>query len=136
MNAHNLESIHIPNSVQILSYSCFQNSGLKSVVIPDSVTEIWEHSFENSTNLVSVQIGCSIRRILRYSFNECKNLTYINILSDKVLIKDHVFTGCHFIRCVHAPPSTLRKMEKYAPKSVFSDSTCPIQSIKVRIIVQ
>ena len=136
MNAQNLESVYIPNSVQILSIACFKCSMLKSINIPDSVTELWEHSFESCEQLISLKIGRNVKRILRYSFNECKSLTYINILANNALIKDHVFTGCNFIRCVNGPNSILKRMEIYAPKSTFSETKCPIQKNKLRIFVE
>lgn len=52
----------------------FENSGLKSIVIPDSVKEIGHAAFSNCSKLVSVTIPISVSTIDNYAFYNCFEL--------------------------------------------------------------
>jgi hypothetical protein len=54
-------------------------SGLKSIVIPVSVTAIGIFAFNSCTNLVSINIPSSITSIEPFAFNHCTGITSINI---------------------------------------------------------
>lgn len=56
----------------------FQNSSIKVVVIPNSVTTIGEWSFSNSTDLTNVTISDNLTEIGKYAFNNCNKLETIN----------------------------------------------------------
>jgi hypothetical protein len=50
-------------------------TSLKSIAIPDSVTEIGKHAFLDCESLESVIIPDSVTKISDYAFEVCNNLT-------------------------------------------------------------
>ena len=72
----------------------FSESELKSIVIPESVTEIGHSAFEMSSSLESVTLPSTITTIKYDSFNSCSSLTSISIPSSVTSIDEHAFYGC------------------------------------------
>ena len=74
-----LISIIIPDSVTSIGSSAFRNcDGLTSIIIPDSVTNIGIHAFQHCNGLTSVTIGNGVTSIGDYAFYGCDGLTEIN----------------------------------------------------------
>ena len=69
-------------------------TSLKSVVLDDHVTSIYESAFENCTSLESVTMGYRISSIRDYAFKNCTSLTDINIPSGNTLIGEGAFESC------------------------------------------
>lgn len=55
------------------------NTDLKEVIIPNTVTSIGVSAFQGCTNLTSVVIGNSVSNIFRYAFKGCQKLASFNI---------------------------------------------------------
>lgn len=68
-------------------------TGLKSVVIPNSVTSIGEAAFGDCTNLVSVKLPNSITKIGDGAFADCSSLTSVEIPSSVKSIGSMCFLG-------------------------------------------
>lgn len=54
-------------------------SNLKSVTIPNSVSEIGEEAFRNCSSLTSITIPDSVTRIESIAFQDCRNITNVYI---------------------------------------------------------
>jgi hypothetical protein len=61
-------TITIPPSVGMIGSSAFAGSGLTSVTIPGTVTEIGDYAFQNNTSLTSITIPPSVGIIGSYAF--------------------------------------------------------------------
>lgn len=98
---------NIPNVTLPTSYRGMQIIGigkaaflgatsLKSVVIPDSYTEIGERAFYNCTQLNTVSIGSNsnISSIGARAFYNCKSLTSIRLPSKVSRIEENTFSWC------------------------------------------
>lgn len=74
----------------------FARSDMTSVVIPDSVTEIGNNSFNNCADLVSVQIseGSSLESIGRNAFSGCSSLAEMYIPAGVTSVGDSAFNNC------------------------------------------
>eukprot|EP01043_Picozoa_sp_COSAG02_P054860 COSAG02_NODE_6279_length_3682_cov_1.790957_2_plen_1002_part_01 len=68
MGCDNLTTVSIPNTVSLIGRSAFRFSGLESIVIPDSVTNIDNFAFGGCSTLVLVVIPDSVTRIGRLAF--------------------------------------------------------------------
>ena len=72
----------------------FFSRSLTSITIPDSVTSIGSHAFDDCSSLTSVTIPNSVTSIGAYAFYECSSLTSITIPDSVTSIGSEAFTGC------------------------------------------
>ena len=91
----------------------FQNSSIKSVVIPDSVTSIGSNAFMDCSSLTEVKVSKKLKSIGYNSFENCVSLKKID-LSETVLthIGDFAFNGCTSLSTVKLPDSLKNIYEK------------------------
>lgn len=81
----------------VYTYS-FYETNLKSVVIPEVVTDLGDYAFDNCKELTSVTIGNAVTRIGNFTFSDCillKNIVYGNSLKT---IGYNAFEGCLELR--------------------------------------
>ena len=80
-------------------------SGLTSVTIPSSVTEIGPFAFSDCRSLTSVTIPSSITKIGSSTFSGCSGLTSVTIPSSVTEIGSSAFSGCSGLTSVTIPSS-------------------------------
>ena len=86
----------------------FENSLLKEIVIPDSVTSIGKGAFANCSNLTSITIPNKVTSIGEYAFYGCKSLNSV-IIPDRVTsIGDGAFGCCINLTSVTIPNSVTK----------------------------
>ncbi len=96
-----MKSVTIPDSVTEISDSAFFCcTGLTDVTIPDSVTEISGFAFFGCTALANVTIPDSVARIGYGAFIGCTSLTNITIPDGVTEIGDEAFSQCHSLTSV------------------------------------
>ena len=67
---------------------------LDSVVIPNSVSKIWDYAFAGCFELKKIVLSQSIRSIGRSAFEKCTNLSIIENLNSQVTIGRFAFRNC------------------------------------------
>lgn len=72
----------------------FNYSGIKKIVIPDSVTSIGGYAFLFCEDLKDVTIGSGVTEIDCYAFQYCRSLTNVTIGSNITAIDGTAFWGC------------------------------------------
>ena len=82
-----LQSISIPGSVTNIGPGAFYGCGLKSVTIPNNVTQIEKSAFKKNSNLTKVVIGNKLKSIGSSAFEEDKKLKSITIKSQNLKSK-------------------------------------------------
>ncbi len=92
--------IVIPSDVTSISDYAFSRSGVTSVVIPETVTEIGASTFSGCSALKSVKLPNSIQNIGSTAFNKCRGLTEITIPESVSVIENHAFFGCSGLKKV------------------------------------
>lgn len=91
--------------ITTISPCLFYNyDGLKSIVIPDSVTSIGEEAFAFCDNLTNVTIGNGVTNIGKYAFEYCKALTSIEIPKSVTILESNVFKECIRLKKVTMRP--------------------------------
>jgi hypothetical protein len=109
----NLATVAIGNRVTVISGEAFENCGLTSVTIPDSVLNImngyngwWiEGAFSACTGLTNALIGQSVTNIGDNALAGCTNLAAITLGSSVQRIGLHAFRGCTRLSGVMIPQS-------------------------------
>ncbi len=77
----------------------------KNVVIPEGVTKIGAHAFENCTQVRTVHIPDGVTAIEDYAFSGCNNLTTINIPNSVVKLGEFAFYLCFDLNNLSIPES-------------------------------
>lgn len=86
-----LKNVNIPSNVTTIEDVAFGNTGLMSIVIPDTVTYVGIAVFSNCVVLESVSIGSGITTISSQMFKTCTSLKSINIPSTATSIGASAF---------------------------------------------
>ncbi len=84
----------ITYSVTSIVQWAFSNSGLTSIIIPNSVESIGEYAFNGCSGLTSVTIGNSVTSIGNFAFQSCSGLTSVTIPNSVTSIGSYAFYGC------------------------------------------
>lgn len=121
---------------------------IKSVVIGDGVTSIYNYAFRGCKGLTDASIPNSIKTIGDYSFSGCTGLTEITIPDGVTKIEERTFSGCSsmtdiiipnsvtsidecaFSGCTNLKSVTLPESLVYIYYKAFSDCT-NLSSIKL-----
>ena len=83
--------------------------GCQSTIIPNSVTSIENHAFDDCSGLTSITIPNSVTSIGNYAFYGCSGLTSINIPESVTSIGERAFSYCrslHSVRIMATTPPT------------------------------
>lgn len=120
----------VPNSVKIIGCEAFLNCiGITSVVLPDSVREIRDGSYERGafagcTTLISIVIPNSVQKIGSLAFKDCKSLTSVTIPDSVQTIGWNAFSGCSSLASVTIPNS-LQEIAAFSGCSSLTSVTIP-----------
>lgn len=121
-NNKTLTSIEIPqtfngNPITAIGNSAFLNlANIKSVIIPDTISEIGNMTFRN-TGLSQITIPGSVRNIGNMAFFNCKSLETVYILYGVQTIGDAAFGNCTSLDTVAISPSVKTITNKSFEKS-------------------
>lgn len=106
--------LDIPSTIEgkiitTIGKSAFEDSSLKSITIPNSVTTIGELAFGNCNSLKSITIPDSVISIGAYAFYDCDSLTSITIPDSVISIGVDAFDDCESITIQCNPGSYAEK---------------------------
>ncbi|MBR4880751.1 MAG: leucine-rich repeat domain-containing protein [Clostridia bacterium] len=101
-----LRSVIIPDSVTEISRSAFCDCPcLESVTIPDTVKRIGAEAFNYCRSLTNVTIPDGVTRIEKAAFNHCVNITELTIPNSVTYIGDRAFAYCSSLYIPEIPDS-------------------------------
>lgn len=140
----NLTAVTLPNTLKVLGLAPFRNTGIKEIVIPNSVTantEITDYRpyvqryvmkseddywFSGCTSLSSVTIGTGVSVVPVYCFESCTSLSSITIPNNVTRICDGAFKENLTLTGVTIPTNlTGIGMEAFLTTSLSSALTLP-----------
>lgn len=103
------EDVIIPNRINGVDVvgieygAFFLNDNLRSITIPDEVTEIGSCAFYGCENLKSIQMPKGVTQIGSYAFYDCKSLTSILIPEGLTKILECTFGCCESLESITIP---------------------------------
>ncbi|MGX8712414.1 MAG: leucine-rich repeat protein [bacterium] len=102
----NITSFTFGDNVKMIPDSiCYQQTGLTSVVIPNSVSCIGRYAFSGCTGLTSATIAEGVDTIGDYAFRYCSGLSSIVIPSSVTYLGSGAFDGCNNLDTVEMLPT-------------------------------
>ena len=104
-----VKEIIIPDTVtEIKDYTFYGFKGVTSVTIPDSVVRIGDCAFENCTSLTSVAIPDSVTSMCECVFSGCASLKDVTIGNGVKNIENSAFRGCMSLKSFDIPDNVTR----------------------------
>lgn len=105
-----LESITLPNTLQRIDSWAFyatndSTPGLRSIDIPDSVTDIGPYAFSGCKYLEKVKLPKNLTEIKNNVFRDCEKLQYIEVSENVMFINNYAFADCELLETVILPES-------------------------------
>ncbi|MDE6696010.1 MAG: leucine-rich repeat protein, partial [Muribaculaceae bacterium] len=133
-NCTGLTSVTISDSVTEIGKSAFSGcTSLISISIPNSVTTIEGWAFYNCSALTSVIIPKSLSKISHAVFSDCESLSSITIPNSVDSIDDYAFHGCISLKKLIIEDESktlyLGQNEYEKVKGLFSG--CPIETLYI-----
>lgn len=101
-----LESVTLPAHLRTLGGFVFDGCmKLKTVTLPDTLTDIWQYAFVRS-GITEIEIPGSLKHVIPFVFKDCKNLEKVTVKPGVLKIFGRAFDGCSAIKEVHVPADT------------------------------
>ncbi len=102
-DAINLQSVSIPDTVEVIYSDAFISTGLIELVIPESVNEIKGAAFALCESLEKVEFKGNIEKMGSSLFSGCYNLKTVILPDDFKIIGDGMFGACHSLEEITLP---------------------------------
>ncbi len=104
-----LTSVTLPKTVKKIGAHALRDTGITSMLIPNSVDTIGGFAFYGCTALTSVELGNGVKFIDMYTFNDCSNLQTVKIGTGMIKM-NYVFVDCPLladVTCLAVTPPQL-----------------------------
>lgn len=98
-----LASVSLGNGVASIGDGAFQNCGLKTVIVPESVNSIGNSVFSGCKNLTDITLGNGIASIGEGSFQNCGKLVSVSIPQSVTYIGANAFAYCASLKSINIP---------------------------------
>ena len=115
----NLRKVILPNGIEEIEPYSFCESGIITMDIPGTVTNIREASFYYCDKLQELNIGRGVETIGSSAFQECYNLRSVSLPSTLRTIGNNAFEYCRSLEKLVLPTS-LRTIESNAFASCYN----------------
>ena len=99
----NLRNITLPENLKKIGNSCFSQSALEEIVIPNSVDTLRNHSFAWMNNLQRVTFPTALKCIEYNAFYKCPLLQEALIPEHTLAIEKEAFFGCRMLNKLSLP---------------------------------
>jgi hypothetical protein len=104
----------IPNGLAVVGNGAFSLSGLTSITIPNSVTNIGDDAFYSCSGLTSLTIPGGVTSLGVSVFSECSALTAVTIPEGVTNIEVFAFAACGKLSSIYFEGNAPPNIDKYA----------------------
>lgn len=111
---YSITKVNLPSTLSTIGASAFYNMKISTIDIPESVTSIKEHAFEDCSRLMSITLPSKLEEIGEYAFRN-SGITTINIPASVKKLSPNVFYYCTSLTSATLP-NGLTKI----PEALFS----------------
>lgn len=94
ISSNNGTAIMSGNISTIPEYTFRNNSVLKSIRFPNSLTTVGNSAFEKCINLQEIDLGTGVVSLGAYCFGDCMSLSNISLPSTLINYGNYCFSGC------------------------------------------
>lgn len=104
-NDKNLQELSFAENGKLteIGNNAFQTTGIKSVVLPDTVMSLGTTVFASCTSLTSVELSENLTEISDSLFKDCKLLSSVSIPKKVMTIGIYAFSGCSALESIVIP---------------------------------
>lgn len=109
-NKPSLTSVTLPETVKKIGPHALRDTGITSMLIPNSVDTIGGFAFYGCTALTSVELGNGVKYIHMHTFRACSNLETVKIGTGMIKMDYYVFADCPLltdVTCLAVTPPKL-----------------------------
>lgn len=95
-NCTSLETVTFADNskLQSIGEKAFSKTGIATISLPDTVSELGISAFERCESLTSIRIPAGVTQILNHTFARCYNLTTIIIPTSVLYVGTYAFESC------------------------------------------
>ena len=104
-NCQSLERVKISSGVKKLGTCCFDNTALKTVVIPEGIESVGDCAFRYCAKLEEVTLPYTLTSLGEQVFAHCEKLTTVVIPDGVPKLRDYAFYGCTSLKNLVIPDS-------------------------------
>ena len=119
----------IPNGTSRIESYAFENSAIRFILIPDSVSSIGDCAFAGCKNLEDIELPSSVTEIGGAAFNNCESLYSIKLPKYLKRIEVQTFEHCKGLTHIQLPDS-IEEIGNYAFALTSLKSICFPHNLK------
>ena len=94
----------VPEGVNSIPASCFSScTSLKTVKLPETITEIGSSAFNSCSDLVNINIPYGVTVIPARCFSQCRSLETVELSGSITKIGEYAFQGCEKLTSIEIP---------------------------------
>ncbi|MBR3058722.1 MAG: leucine-rich repeat protein [Clostridiales bacterium] len=123
-NCKEIKSVRIPDGITEIPQSCFDGCVLLKTVDLNKVTSIMDNGFNKCESLQEISFPTGFNKFSRNSFSGCKSLTYVVIPDTVFEIPQSCFSNCTSLEYVSIPDSV-------TILGNFAFGSCNIKAIEI-----
>lgn len=104
LSGTNITSLELPETLEYLGNMCFNESPIKSIIVPKSVTQLSE-AFLGNDIIESIIINSDVSSLGYRAFSGCTSLKNIQLPQSLTQIEGQTFMGCSSLQSITIPNS-------------------------------
>jgi hypothetical protein len=107
LNCQSLREVELPAGLRYIGRFSFAGSGVRRMVVPDSVTVVEEGAFASCAALIELVLPAGLTTIERWTCQECVSLSEVRIPSGVTAILEGAFVWCVGLMTLTIPVQTM-----------------------------